>query len=873
MAEAKKKRSRAEMEASLETNIISGYRIVDLCELGRNLKCLSCKTILSLLNIVSEQILGLHSILSVKCHECGTLSPVPTGKTDGRLAHINKTIVLGSIHSGAGCVTINKILACADIPGLSAPTFKRYERTVGIVIEVCARESCLRAAQEERRLTIENISKLRLELPNEMADVLFPKWSVVIEALIIVMDACKGSNIHKELVKILCWLICAVIKILASYDMGWSRRGNGRSYNSMNGYATLIGYCTQKILDYTTRNRKCKACSMGSSKENHDCRHNYTGSAKGMEADAGVELVLHSKVLQEAKLEIGVLIGDEDATTMSAIYKSDPSVNIFKLADKNHLIKNFGKELYELAKIHKELNRKGVIDHIKKCFTYAVAQNKGKTIELAQTLRTIPDHLFNRHEKCAEWCRTGDSVPHSVNLCDPVLYDKLSVNFEKYAQNSQKFAVAASSQSNESTNNIIAHKAAKNKCLSQSEACDYRVASSVCTKNDGDRYVLAVKEKLGLPPGKYTAQYFTQLDMIRKKRAEKSVLVSSKRQRLKLKAAKELSRKKNENKEGLKYQSNCAMQIKPVPRPVLKPVVNYSNIGGSGVPGDSALIDRIVYFDLELGDLYPDAALLQIAAKSVSHEFNVYITPTKAISSAASDVNSLRYISGNLYFRDKIVTAFSLVDALKKFHDFLKPNCILVAHNAPFDVPRLIRALIECNMEENFCKVSAVSDTLAIFRKILPDRKKGGLLKLSKLSEDFLDNVDGEKFHDALYDVKMLEKLVKLFKIEDALLKHSSTFQQCIENYRENEQVNSNLVFLKPLKTVLHRDTLRKIAKKRVTFDSLKSIYTNKGKKSLEDYLSERDENRHPRITQDKRTISKIVCCVEQHIASNHCDI
>ncbi|KAJ8665305.1 hypothetical protein QAD02_006967 [Eretmocerus hayati] len=136
---------------------------------------------------------------------------------------------------------------------------------------------------------------------------------------------------------------------------------------------------------------------------------------------------------------------------MSVIYKTDLRVNISKLADKNHLTENSGKELYELTKIHKELNRKGVIDHIKKYFTYAVAQNKGKPIELAQTLRTIPDHLFNRHEKCAEWCRTGDSVRHSVKLCDPVLYDKLPVNFGKYAQNSQKFAVAVSSQYNGST--------------------------------------------------------------------------------------------------------------------------------------------------------------------------------------------------------------------------------------------------------------------------------------------------------------------------------------------------------------------------------------------------------------------------------------
>jgi len=32
-----------------------------------------------------------------------------------------------------------------------------------------------------------------------------------------------------------------IINIIVSYDTGWSKRGNGRSYDSLNGYSTIIG--------------------------------------------------------------------------------------------------------------------------------------------------------------------------------------------------------------------------------------------------------------------------------------------------------------------------------------------------------------------------------------------------------------------------------------------------------------------------------------------------------------------------------------------------------------------------------------------------------------------------------------------------------
>ncbi|KAK0181801.1 hypothetical protein PV327_004049 [Microctonus hyperodae] len=100
--------------------------------------------------------------------------------------------------------------------------------------------------------------------------------------------------------------------------------------------------------------------------------------------------------------------------------------------------------------VFRELNKKVAILHIKKCFTYAVSQNKGKPADLAVNLNKIPDHVFGRHENCGTWCKS------------------------------------TSSQANESFNNIVANKAHKNKCLSTSAACDIRIADAVCTKNDGE---------------------------------------------------------------------------------------------------------------------------------------------------------------------------------------------------------------------------------------------------------------------------------------------------------------------------------------------------------------------------------------------------
>ena len=93
----------------------------------------------------------------------------------------------------------------------------------------------------------------------------------------------SSNNNSKELDKI----FGDAVNIIISYDMGWSKRRNGRSYDSLNGYGAIIGFLTGKILDYQTRNRKCRSCGLGKLSNTHDCRKNFYGSAKAMEAHVG----------------------------------------------------------------------------------------------------------------------------------------------------------------------------------------------------------------------------------------------------------------------------------------------------------------------------------------------------------------------------------------------------------------------------------------------------------------------------------------------------------------------------------------------------------------------------------------------------------
>jgi len=66
----------------------------------------------------------------------------------------------GAIHSGIGCTKLNKLLACCDVPSIRPDLYKKYEAIIGTAIESAAKESCQKAAEEERKLVIEKVEEL-----------------------------------------------------------------------------------------------------------------------------------------------------------------------------------------------------------------------------------------------------------------------------------------------------------------------------------------------------------------------------------------------------------------------------------------------------------------------------------------------------------------------------------------------------------------------------------------------------------------------------------------------------------------------------------------------------------------------------------------
>jgi hypothetical protein len=67
--------------------------------------------------------------------------------------------------------------------------------------------------------------------------------------------------------------------------MGWSTRGMGLNYDSLNGFGTVISNLStcSMVLDYATCNIKYKKYGESEKSPEHDCRKNFYGSAKEME--------------------------------------------------------------------------------------------------------------------------------------------------------------------------------------------------------------------------------------------------------------------------------------------------------------------------------------------------------------------------------------------------------------------------------------------------------------------------------------------------------------------------------------------------------------------------------------------------------------
>ena len=108
-----------------------------------------------------------------------------------------------------------------------------------------------------------------------------------------------------------------------TYDMGWSKRSSGNTYDSLSGHSFLIGAHSKKIVDSHITSKMCSTCSSAEAKGvepiSHDCPRNLEGSSKAMEAYAALSLVKKLDERSDSKLYVEALVTDDDSSIRSLL--------------------------------------------------------------------------------------------------------------------------------------------------------------------------------------------------------------------------------------------------------------------------------------------------------------------------------------------------------------------------------------------------------------------------------------------------------------------------------------------------------------------------------------------------------------------------
>ena len=96
----------------------------------------------------------------------------------------------------------------------------------------------------------------------------------------------------------------------------------------------MIGAQTGKSIGYSVRSKFCNTCDestrTGKTPKKHDCRMNWSGSAKAMEQDMMIEIM---RKCNDSGASVDTIIVDDDTTTIAKI-KQRVNPDIKKRSDK-----------------------------------------------------------------------------------------------------------------------------------------------------------------------------------------------------------------------------------------------------------------------------------------------------------------------------------------------------------------------------------------------------------------------------------------------------------------------------------------------------------------------------------------------------------
>ena len=174
---------------------------------------------------------------------------------------------------------------------------------------------------------------------------------------------------------------------------------------NISGVSTLIGKKTGGVVHHAIRCQQCRICDCAAKRgiqpKKHNCKKNWTGSAKAMEPDMLVQMVNDVK---NKGIDIAEIAGDDDTTGFGKLQRIYPESQMIKTSDRNHVKKNIIKKLYVIRSQHKKLSEM-VINSILKNFSFMIDQNKGNPEGTENWLRAIVEHMYEEHNHCnISWC-------------------------------------------------------------------------------------------------------------------------------------------------------------------------------------------------------------------------------------------------------------------------------------------------------------------------------------------------------------------------------------------------------------------------------------------------------------------------------------
>ena len=660
------------------------------------------------------------------------------------------------------------------------------------------------------------------------------------------------------------------VPIALKYDMGWQKRSSGRKYDSASGVGAMIGNETGKIVDYGVKSKDCRICAFWENKNEeppvHECYKNHFSSSRSMESAVAGEIVQRLEAGGEVKLR--TLVMDDDSTTIARI-RSELGRDVEKWSDVLHVKRHLQGALYKLQARHKALTTETIRYLLDKCFSYAVHQNKNKPKDLEKALKAIVPHAFGDHSQCGSWCQyladpasyRHKYLPNGRDLHGDHLQSDLSQIFDDLSKNAQKIAPCASTNANESLNNMVRAHANKAHHLCGSGSLKARVDCTVALKNEGDSYLTEVYKQHGLSPGQFYKKHAGRMDNRRSYNREYQASVAVKRRKLNFSRNKSAAQKANELREGTSYESNIdsapvsAMDIQVIPQPVDAPV--YKKIE------DKENIN-LVYFDLETTSLARDCDIIQLAAVHGEQTFDRYVMPEKEIDRRASDATGLSVRKGKLYYGQKPVETIEVGECLKLFLDWCTAigKVVLVAHNCKnFDAVRLLFQIRKYQQSDKLACIVGFVDTLPCFKEYC---KQKGLKWPNYKQTTIVQEILGNSYnaHNALEDAGALQEAVTKSGLPlSTILSHSFQTQAVTQGLVRDDNKEVNVLSFAPLieNKICSQAMVNKMAASGLHLDHVELAYQRDNEDGIRSLLAEKVPNGRVRVTSSKNIILSVL--------------